>query len=82
MSRRDGTRTEYSECEWSRGPADGSDNAFDIQVEMKRPAEVVPRAPGEVLVENKVARTYLRRADFEHWGLSGVSAKVALDTGT
>ena len=32
---------------------------------------MVPRDPGEVLMENKVARTYLRRADFE------VSAKVA-----
>ena len=38
---------------------DGSDNAFDIQVEMERPAEMVPRDPGEVLMENKVARTYL-----------------------
>ena len=41
---------------------DGSDNAFDIQVEMERPAEMVPRDPREVLMENKVARTYLRRA--------------------
>ena len=31
---------------------------------------MVPRPPGEVLVENKVARTYLRRADFERWGFS------------
>ena len=44
---------------------DCSDNAFDIQVGMERPAEMVPRDPGEVLMENKVARTYLRRADFE-----------------
>ena len=57
---------------------DGSDNAFDIQVEMERPTEVVPRAPGEVLMENKVSMTYLRRADFERW----VSAKVVLDSGT
>ena len=49
---------------------DGSDNAFDIQVGMGRPAEMVPRDLGEVLMENKVARTYLRRADFEQWGLS------------
>ena len=49
---------------------DGSDNAFDIQVGMERPAETVPRDPGEVLMGNKVARTYLRRADFEQWGLS------------
>ena len=48
----------------------GSDNAFNIQVGMERPAEMVPRPPGEVLKENKVARTHLRRADFEHWGLS------------
>ena len=31
---------------------------------------MVPRDPGEVLMDNKVARTYLRRADFEQWGLS------------
>ena len=49
---------------------DGSDTAFDIQVGMERPAEMVPQDPGEVLMENKVARTYLRRADFEQWGLS------------
>ena len=49
---------------------DGSDNAFHIQVGMERPAEMLPRVPGDVLVENKVARTYLRRADFEQWGLS------------
>ena len=48
----------------------GSDNAFDILVGMKRPAEMVPRFPGDVLMENKVARTYLVRADFEQWGLS------------
>ena len=52
---------------WSR---DGSDHAFDVQVGMERAAEMVPRDPGEVLMENKVVRTYLRRADFEHWGLS------------
>ena len=49
---------------------DGSDIAFDIQVGMVRPAEMVPRSPGEVLMENKVARKYLRRADFDHWSLS------------
>ena len=48
---------------------DGSDNAFDIQVGVERPAEMVSRDPGEVPMENKVARTYLRRADFERWGL-------------
>ena len=47
----------------------GSDNAFDIQVGMQRPFEMVPRLGG-VLMENKVARTYLRRADFEQQGLS------------
>ena len=50
--------------------ADGSDNAFYFQVEMERPAEMVPRARGEVLMEKNVARTHLRRADFEQWGLS------------
>ena len=49
---------------------DGSDNAFDIQGELERPMEMMPRAPGEVLMENKVARTYPRGADFEQWGLS------------
>ena len=49
---------------------DGSDNACDIQHGMERPAEMVPRPPGEVLMEIKVARTYLRRADFEQWDLS------------
>ena len=51
-------------------PPEGRDNDFDIQVGMERPAEMVPRDPGEVLMENKAARTYLRRADFEQWGLS------------
>ena len=45
---------------------DGSDNAFDVQVGMERPAKVLPRLPGELLMENKSARTYLRRADLEH----------------
>ena len=49
---------------------DGSDNAFDIQVGMERPAEMVPRSPGEVLMENKVAKTYFRRSDFDQWSLS------------
>ena len=49
---------------------DGSDNAFDIQVGVERPTEMMPQDPGEVLMEKKVARTQLRRADFEQWGLS------------
>ena len=49
---------------------EGSVNTFDIQVGMERPAEVVPQDPGEVLMENNVARTSFRRADFEQWGLS------------
>ena len=53
------------------GWPDGGDNAFDIQVGMERPAEVVPRHQGEVfLMGNTVARTYLRRADFGHTCLS------------
>ena len=39
---------------------------------MERPAEMMLRAPGDVLMNNKVARTYLRRADFEQWVLSEV----------
>ena len=35
---------------WSR---DGSDSAFDVQVGMQRPAEMVPRPPGEVLMEKQ-----------------------------
>ena len=31
---------------------DGSDNAYDIQVGMERPADMMPRAPGHVLMEN------------------------------
>ena len=49
---------------------DGSDNAFDIQVGLERPAQMVHREPGDVLMENKAARAYLRREDFKHWGLS------------
>ena len=49
---------------------DGSDNAFDNQVQMERPGEMVLRPPGEVLIENKVATTYFRRAHFDQWGLS------------
>ena len=30
----------------------GSDNAFDIQVGMERPAEMMPRTPGDVMMEN------------------------------
>ena len=33
---------------------------------------MVPRDPGEVLMENKVARTYLRRADLEQCSLSNL----------
>ena len=69
-SRRDGTLAEYSRCEPLPWFPDGSDNAFDTQVGMVRPAEMVPQDPGEVLMENKVARTHLRRADFEQLGLS------------
>ena len=35
-----------------------------------RPPEMGPRSPGEVLMENKVAKTYLRSADFDQWVLS------------
>ena len=49
---------------------DSSDNGFDIQVGMERPAEVVLRPIGEVLMENKVGKTYIHRADIDQWGLS------------
>ena len=32
---------------------DGSDTALDIQVGMERPAEMVPRSPGKVLMEKR-----------------------------
>ena len=40
------------------------------QFGMERPAEMVPRDPKKVLMESKVVRTHLPRADFEQWGLS------------
>ena len=49
---------------------DGSDKAFGIQGGIERPAKMVPRSRGEVLMKNKVARTYLHSADFEQWGVS------------
>ena len=49
---------------------DGSDIALDIQVGLERPAEMVFRRSGEVLMENTVAWTYLRRTDLDPWGLS------------
>ena len=61
---------------------DGSDNAFDIQVRMERPAEMVPRSPAEVPMENDIARTYLRSADFAQCGLSeGCPGRQYLRTG-
>ena len=51
---------------------DGSDKAFDTQVGMERPAEMMPWAPFDVLMENKVARKYCRTADFAQWGLREV----------
>ena len=68
-SRRDGTRTEYLEYEPFRGARMVVTMHSTFKSEW-RPAEMVPRDAGEVLMENKVARTYLRRADLEHWGLS------------
>ena len=57
-------------CEPLRGPRMAVTMRSTSQVGMERPAEMMPRDPGEVLMENKVAVTYLRRADFERWGLS------------
>ena len=69
-----GSILEMRATPWS---PDGSDIAFDIQVGMERPAEMVPRDPGEVLMEKRVARTYFRRADLD----SGVSARVVPGAG-
>ena len=49
---------------------DGSDNSFDIQVGMERSAGMMPRSPGELPMENRVARTHLRRPDFERGDFS------------
>ena len=51
---------------------DGSGDVFDFQVGTERPAEMVPRSLGSVLMENQVSRT---RADFERWGDSKLRAK-------
>ena len=63
------TRAEHQES--SRVVKQRALPAFDLQVSLERPAEIAPRYPDEILMENKVARAYLRRADFEPWGLSG-----------
>ena len=66
LSRRDGTRTEYSECELSRGLQMAVTIHSTFKSEWRGPHRwcIAP------LMENKVARTYLRRADFERWHLS------------
>ena len=69
-SQKDGMRFECSECEQSRGLQTAATNGFDIQVGMERPGEVVLRPFGEELMENKVGRTYIHRADIDQWGLS------------
>ena len=57
---------------------DGSDNAFDVQVGMDRPAEMVPRHPGEVLMETKQRGPIFA----EQTSNSGVRVKVVLGAGT
>ena len=49
---------------------DGSGNTFGIQVGKERPAEMVPRSPGDLLMENRVAWAFLRRWDFDQGSLS------------
>ena len=66
---------EYSECEKSPWSPDAVTPRSTFKSERKDPLRMVPRAPGEVLMESKVARTYFRRADFA----SGVSVKGVLD---
>ena len=69
-SRRDGTLAEYSRCELLPGPQMAVTMLSASKLEGRDPLRRCPRDPGEVLMENKVARTHLRRADFEQWGLS------------
>ena len=52
---------------------DGSDNTFDIQVGMERPAEMVPRDPGEVLMENRGSEDLPSQ---EQTSSAGVSATI------
>ena len=78
LSRRYGTRTEYSECEPFHGLRMAVTKHSTSKFGMERPAGVVPRSPGEVLMENKAASAYLGRPDFERWAL----AKVVLGAGT
>ena len=68
LSWNDGMRIGCSECEQSHGLQTAVTTRSTFKSEWL--AEVVPRSPGEVLMENKVARTYLRRAAFERWGVS------------
>ena len=65
LSRRGGTRTEYTGCEPFHGLRMAATMHSISKPEWRGPRR--PRLPGEVLMENKVARTYLRRADFEQW---------------
>ena len=74
-----GPSTRNTSCvPWS---PDGSGDAFNIQVGLERPAEMVPRSPGEVLMENKVAKTHLCRADFEQRGLGEACLGWYMTTG-
>ena len=70
-------QTEYSQYERFRGVQMAVTTHSQIKSEWRGP-QVVLRSLGEVLMENKVARAYLRRADLER----EVSVKVALRAGT
>ena len=68
-SQRDGTRTEHLEYELFHGLRMAVTMHSTFESEWRDPRRWYPET-GELLMEKKVARTYLRRADFQQWDLS------------
>ena len=66
----DGTRIEYSEFEPSHGLRMAVTLHSIFKSEWRGPRRWCLALRGELLMENKVARTHLRRADVEQWCLS------------
>ena len=60
----------YSEYELFHGPWMSVTMHSTFKSEWRDPRGWLPRDPGEVLMENRVARTHFRRADFKQRGLS------------
>ena len=68
-SRRDGTRPEYLEYELFQVPPMAVTKHSTFKSEWRDP-RIWNLEKRKVLMENKVARTYVRRVNFEQWGLS------------